>query len=66
MQKVYILNLGEDGIAGIYTSKKRAIRDAVEYCGEDCTQEIDQYNSYFYGEGCTAEIELQYLLRGEG
>tara|TARA_R110001592_G_scaffold48713_1_gene152955 strand:- start:41 stop:241 length:201 start_codon:yes stop_codon:yes gene_type:complete len=66
MQKVYILKLSEDGIAGIYTSKKRAIRDAVEYCGEGCSQEINQYHSYFYGEESSAEIELQYLLRGEG
>ena len=66
MQNVYILQTSNDGITDVFTNKKRAIAEAVEYCGEGCSQEINQYNSYFYGEESSAEIELQYLLRGEG
>ena len=66
MQNVYILQTSNDGITDVFTNKKRAIAEAVEYCGEDCTQEINEYTSNFYGEDCSAQIYKHYLSTGKG
>jgi len=65
MQNVYILQTSNDGITDVFTNKKRAIAEAVEYCGEDCTQEINEYTSNFYGVDCSAQIHKHYIRRGE-
>lgn len=66
MQNVYILKTSNCGITDVFTNKKRAIAEAVEYCGEDCNQEINEYTSYFYGVDCSAEVHKHYLSTGKG
>ena len=66
MQNVYILQTSNCGITDVFTNKKRAIAEAVEYCGEDCKQEINEYTSYFYGVDCSAEVHKHYLSTGKG
>lgn len=74
MKYVYILDTNHDGLLAVFTNKKRAIREAVEYCGEDCRQEIRQIeentnghvSAEFYGKDNYASIESIMLTTGTG
>ena len=66
MKYVYILDTNHDGLLAVFTNKKRAIREAVEYCGEDCRQEVRSITSEFYGKDNYASIESVMLTTGNG
>ena len=62
MTKAYIVKGSEDGVIGVYGSKKKALECAKRYCGTGC--DIDDTCDHWTnveGSFCSAEITLWYV-----
>ena len=63
--KVYTLKGSEDGVMGVYTSKKRAIARGVEYVEDslegDVAIAVDnlKWCSYIFGENTSVSAEVE-------
>lgn len=57
MAKVYVVKGSDDGVIGVYGSRKSALECAKRYCGDDCDVETSSWGTSVYGNSCSADIE---------
>lgn len=69
MKKVYIVTGSEDGIIGVYSNKKLALQNALNYLGEEpdfypyskFTKEFDSWATIENESGTSASIDMRYM-----
>ena len=66
MRNVYLMVGSEDGPMGIFSSHKKALAAAIDYCttDEDDPPAVDNtsFHTYIYGTVLTAEIYKSFRL----